>query len=193
MTLKLPSALELTLPAALVGGSTRSHDDVQADVLALFDECAPGLRRYVVSFGLSTEAADDVVQEVFLSLFKHLCLGRSRSNLKGWIFQVGHNHALKQRQRHARAQQIDGGWLGDLADALVDPADNPEERVAGDQRRRRLQSVVRALPEQDRQCLYLRAEGLRYREIARTLGVSLGSVAKSVTRAVARLSRADIG
>jgi RNA polymerase sigma-70 factor (ECF subfamily) len=52
-------------------------------------------------------------------------------------------------------------------------------------------AVARALPEQDQCCLTLRAEGLRYREIARVLGISVGSVANSLARALGRLSRAD--
>jgi RNA polymerase sigma-70 factor (ECF subfamily) len=47
------------------------------------------------------------------------------------------------------------------------------------------------MPERDRQCVYLRAEGLCYRDIARTLGISLGSVAKSLTRALTRLTSAE--
>jgi RNA polymerase sigma-70 factor (ECF subfamily) len=54
----------------------------------------------------------------------------------------------------------------------------------------RIQAVIRALPEQDRRCLFLRAEGLRYREIAEALGISLGSVANSLERAIGKLSRA---
>ena len=64
--------------------------------------------------------------------------------------------------------------------------------VAG-QRQSHLQAVVRALPDRDRQCLQLRAEGLRYREIAAVLGVSVGTVASSLARAVARVRRADGG
>ncbi len=48
---------------------------------------------------------------------------------------------------------------------------------------------MRALPEQDRACLALRAEGIRYREIAEILGVSLGTVALSLERSLAKLSR----
>ena len=51
-----------------------------------------------------------------------------------------------------------------------------------------MRAVLRAMPERDRQCVYLRAEGLRYREIANVLGMSLGGVAKSLARAIARLS-----
>jgi RNA polymerase sigma-70 factor (ECF subfamily) len=48
-----------------------------------------------------------------------------------------------------------------------------------------------ALPKQDRMCLYLRAEGLRYREIANVLGMSLGAVSTSLTRSLERIGRAD--
>ena len=48
------------------------------------------------------------------------------------------------------------------------------------------------MPERDRHCVCLRAEGLTYRDIASTLGVSLGSVAKAMVRAIARLTAADM-
>ena len=59
------------------------------------------------------------------------------------------------------------------------------------QMRTRLLTVANALPDRDRRCLQLRAEGLRYREIAHVLGVSLGTVANTMARALARLRRAD--
>jgi RNA polymerase sigma-70 factor (ECF subfamily) len=59
------------------------------------------------------------------------------------------------------------------------------------QRRRHLLAVVQALPQTDQSCLRLRAEGLRYREIAAVLGVSLGTVSTSLARSLSRLSRAD--
>jgi RNA polymerase sigma-70 factor (ECF subfamily) len=77
------------------------------------------------------------------------------------------------------------------ADAQADSALNPEQQAAAAQRQMRLQSLVRALPEQDRCCLALRAEGLRYREIAEILGISLGSVAGSLARSLHRIARAD--
>src|SRR5688572_27129892 len=91
------SAFGLSLPASLAGYGD-SSPFVQAEVLRLFDDCSPRLRRYVRAFGLNTEATEDVVQEVFLQLFRHLQLGRSRANLRGWIFRVGHNLALKDRK-----------------------------------------------------------------------------------------------
>lgn len=194
MPSKTDSTLDLSLPSALAGGGPdHAVEIIQRDVLHLFDECGGGLRRYVASFGLTVEATDDIVQEVFLQLSRHLQLGRSRRNLRGWVFQVGHNLALKHREKAARRRRTESEWDGTLEDLVVDPSGTPEELLADDRRGRRLRAVVEALPERDRRCLYLRAAGLRYREIAKTLGVSLGSVAKSLTRALRRLAIADEG
>jgi RNA polymerase sigma-70 factor (ECF subfamily) len=73
----------------------------------------------------------------------------------------------------------------------ADPGLNPEEQLASSQRQERLLAVLRALPEQDQYCLYLRAEGLRYREISEVLGISLGTVSNSLGRSLGRLGRAD--
>ena|SRR6266850_3211286 len=188
-TAKLQSAIGLPFPVTLPADDRTSA--AEADVLLLFDECAPGLRRYVGSFGLGGAATEDLVQEVFLALFKHLCLGRPATNLKGWLFQVAHNLALKQRHKTLQRQATEGAWDAELTERVIDRAANPEERLADEQRRQRLSEILRLMPERDRRCVYLRAEGLRYRDIAKTLNVSLGSVAKSLVRAVARLTAAD--
>jgi RNA polymerase sigma-70 factor, ECF subfamily len=188
---KLRSAIELPLPSTLPGEAVSSRR-VEDEVLSLFDACEPGLRRYVASFGLGPEVTDDLIQDVFLALFRHLRLGRPRTNLKGWLFQVGHNLALKQRQKGLNRQRTEGDWDAVVAERAIDPAANPEERLADERRRLRLRAAVREMPERDRRCLYLRAEGLCYRDIARTLNISLGSVAKSLTRAVTRLATVDM-
>jgi RNA polymerase sigma-70 factor, ECF subfamily len=72
-----------------------------------------------------------------------------------------------------------------------DPSPDPEEHLAFLQRQARLLAVVRALPVDDERCLRLRAEGLKYREIAGVLGMSLGAVSIALTRSLARLERAD--
>jgi RNA polymerase sigma-70 factor (ECF subfamily) len=79
---------------------------------------------------------------------------------------------------------------GDIDD-VRDMAPNPEHAFQIKQRQTRLLAIVAALSEQDRCCLHLRAEGLRYREIADILGISLGSVALSIGRSLERLRNAD--
>jgi RNA polymerase sigma-70 factor (ECF subfamily) len=104
---------------------------------------------------------------------------------------VAHNLALKQRQRAVRRGLIEATWDAVFADHVRDDGLNPEEHLAEKQRQQYLADVLQLMPERDRQCIHLRAEGLCYRDIAKTLGVSLGSVAKSVARAMTRLTAAD--
>jgi RNA polymerase sigma-70 factor (ECF subfamily) len=163
---------------------------LEEEVVSLFGQLRRPVLRYVLSFHIPVADAEEIVQEVFLALFRHLRQGRSRANLQGWIFKVAHNSALKQRIRSRRyAEQF--SYLPVYSDAPADSSPGPEERMAATERRQRLLALVRALPEQDQWCLSLRAEGLRYREIARVLGMSLGSVANALSRALSRLTRAE--
>jgi RNA polymerase sigma-70 factor (ECF subfamily) len=72
---------------------------------------------------------------------------------------------------------------------VAHPQLDPEEELLEGRRHRRLLAEVNTMPEIDRCCLYLRAEGLRYRDIAGVLGVSLGGVSLALSRALARLGK----
>ncbi len=165
--------------------------DAEQEVIQLFDELRGRLLRYLLGFGVPSQEGEEVIQEVFLALFLHLRRGKSRQNLRGWIFRVAHNLGLKRRRARTREATNVLASEGTLAAARPDPAENPEEQLLSSQRQKRLQAVLRALPEQDQCCLSLRAEGLRYREIAEILDISLASVSASLGRSLARLSRAD--
>lgn len=186
-TLVLPTIIEI---------ESGRQPDVEAEVLALFDECGAPLLRYVGAFGVRAPDTEDVVQDVFLSLFRHVQLGRPRTNLRGWLFRVAHNLALKHRQRTRKRQLTETMDVSEVcgrrgAGTALASTSDPERELASDQRRQRLLAVFRALPERDRRCLSLRAEGLRYREIADALGISLGAVAKSLARSMTRMVNAD--
>ncbi|HTX14785.1 MAG TPA: sigma-70 family RNA polymerase sigma factor [Candidatus Baltobacteraceae bacterium] len=160
------------------------------EVISLFNQLRAPLLRYTFSLGVHRHDGEDLIQEVFLSLFRHLQHGRPRSNLRGWAFRVAHNLALKQRQSRQKRAEISASGM-ELAQ--VAPDTDPEERFAEEQRQEILLTVMRALPEQDQNCLRLRAEGLRYREIAEVLGMSLGAVSNSLARSFERLNRAGGG
>jgi RNA polymerase sigma-70 factor (ECF subfamily) len=186
----MDSTLSALLRAAAQAERPSKPSPLEEEVVNLFDQFRDRLLRYALSAGLSIEDGEEIVQEVFLALFQHLQRGKPRQNLRGWLFRVTHNLALRQRGQSRRNPQI---TVGPYESALpVDPAPSPEDQLAGSEREERLQKVLRALPEQDQRCLYLRAEGLRYREIAEALDMSLGSVSMSLGRSLARLGRADL-
>jgi RNA polymerase sigma-70 factor, ECF subfamily len=184
------SALSLPGSAIEAGCASPAASALVAELVSLFDQWWDRLLRYVISFGLPVQDAEDIVQEVFLSLYRHLHHGRSRSNLRAWIFRVAHNLSLKRRRQAQAGLQKPSEEGVAWTDLLLDPNPNPEDQMASGQRRQRLLAVVSVLPEQDRRCLILRAEGLRYREIAEVLDVSLGAVSLSLERSLTRLARA---
>ena len=185
-------AYEVPFPASSPSRTVDKQSECEEEVIHLFGLFRNPLLRYVISVGLSRHDGEEIVQEVFLALFRHLQLERSRQNLRGWIFRVAHNLALKQRAANKIAQT-----MLDSDEAATrrqpDKAPNPEQQAASNQRWQRMQAVLRVLPEQDRSCLYLRAEGLRYREIAAALGISLGAVSIALARSVARMKPVDEG
>lgn len=166
-----------------------SASPLEHEVIGLFDRFRRPLLRYLMSLRIPAPEAEEIVQDTFVLLFQHLGRGKSRENLPGWLFAVAHRLGLK---RHARAHRRVDRFTDDAEfQRAADTAyPDPEERMELIERRERLISEVDALPERDQRCLSLRAEGLRYRDIAGVLGISLGSVANSLERAMARLTRA---
>jgi RNA polymerase sigma-70 factor (ECF subfamily) len=194
--LKMASFSSSSIPRLILSHAAgeRTSDSsfaLEQEVLCLFDSLRGRLLRYATSFGLSLHDGEDVIQETFLALFRHLLLGRSRENLHGWLFRVTHNLALKRRTQNQSGPgmveaDLEMGW------DFRDPNPGPDEQLLFSERQARLLSVLRALPEVDRACLSLRAEGLRYREISKVLGISLGSVAGSLARSLARMERTEM-
>jgi RNA polymerase sigma-70 factor (ECF subfamily) len=169
---------------------------LEQEVVELFDQLRGRLLRYALNFGVPVQDGEEIIQEVFLALFQHLQQGKPRENLRGWVFRVAHNLTLKRR---ASLSSLGTSFstasffeeqLGEESAFFADPAPNPEAQSASNQAQRQLLAVFRVLPEQDRRCLILRAEGLRYREIGQALGMSLGAVSMSLSRSLARMARA---
>ena len=153
-----------------------------------FEALGHKISRYVQSLGVAAGDVDDVLQEVFLALFRHVAGGGPRTHVRGWVFRVAHNLGMRQlRSEHRlRSKAVESRHLR----ANIAPRD-PEEQLLDGLRQKQLLAVFAALPEKDRQCLALRLEGLRYREIGEALGISLGTVANSVARSLEKLERAE--
>jgi RNA polymerase sigma-70 factor, ECF subfamily len=187
--MRIPQADAFASPG-LLHSSARARSArpsaLEEEVTGFFAQFHNPLFRYLLSLGLTTPDGEEIIQEVFLALFQHLKGGKPRHNLRGWIFRVGHNQALKLRQRDSLRPMQPGDRL---AVQPLDPEPDPEQQALSSQSQRRLSAVIRALPEPDRACLSLRAEGFRYREIAEILGMSLGAVARSLEQSLAKLSR----
>src|ERR1700730_1980104 len=150
----------------------------------LYRDLRKPLLRYLVCLGLSADEAQDVVQDAFLTLHRHLDSGGSRENIRSWLFRVAHNAARNRQNRYERrfAAPLEDG----LAFALNDAT--PEQAVLENETFSRLRKAIRLLTESERECLLLRAGGLRYREIGEVLELSPSTVGDTVERAIRKLA-----
>jgi RNA polymerase sigma-70 factor (ECF subfamily) len=133
---------------------------------------------------LSPDEAQDVVQDAFLSLHRHLTSGNSQENIRSWLFRVAHNQA---RNRQTSYQRRFAAPLDASCDDLLDHR-TPEQELLAKEKFRQLRAAIPSLTESERECLLLRAEGLRYREIGEVLGIATSTVADSVDRAIRKLA-----
>jgi RNA polymerase sigma-70 factor (ECF subfamily) len=142
------------------------------------------LLRYLVCLGLSMDEAQDVVQDAFLGLHRHLSAGGSTENIRGWLFRVAHNRARNRQNSYDRRF---GASLDPEFDSLLDEA-TPERVVLEKEKFRQIGKAIRVLTDCERECLLLRAEGLRYREIGEVLEIPTSTVGDTVDRAVKKLA-----
>ena len=175
------------------------------EATTLYQELRKPLLRYLAGLGLSADEAQDIVQESFLSLHKHLAdrgslrgadpknrpgktgldgAADSQQNIRSWLFRVAHNRARNHQQSYSQR-------MGKPLDTVFDAASSaatPEQAALERERFRRMDKAVRTLAVQERECLMLRAEGLRYREIGEVLGIPTSTVADVVDRAIKKLA-----
>jgi RNA polymerase sigma-70 factor (ECF subfamily) len=155
-----------------------------SEVTTLYRELREPLLRYLVCLGLTSDEAQDVVQDAFLSLQRHLASEGKQENIRGWLFRVAHNQARnRQTSYHRRFGESLEGEMDFQADQAT-----PEQRVLENEKFRRLASAIRLLTESERECLLLRAGGLRYREIGEVLGIAVSTVGDTVERAIRKLA-----
>jgi len=162
---------------------------VGQDVARLFEQLRDSIYRYVMLVIGNASDAEEITQEVFLHLYRCLQKGQTIKNVRAWTFRVAHNSALNRKNGAKHLVSMD--WPAENTGCRhpCDTAPNPEESVLQQEENRRLQAAFSQLSVQQRQCLILRAEGLRYRQIAEVVGISVANVAQSLHRSIKKLTR----
>ena len=154
-------------------------------------------RIYRVAFGITRSHGDaeEVVQDVFLTLFRKIDSFEGRAALGTWLYRVAANAALiKRRGKRAEVEvhledylptfKADGHREGDRGMLLADWSGTPErERLSGEAREI-LEEGLALLPDHYRAILVLRdVEELSNEEVAEALGESVASVKSRLHRA----------
>jgi RNA polymerase sigma-70 factor (ECF subfamily) len=148
---------------------------------ALFEEHGAAVYRFASVLLRHRQDAEDVVQETFLKLLRHLSSGGDTANVRGWLFTVAAN-AARDRQRLAMR------WMPWTA--VREPTVPAPQLADEDGRLEAARVTMLRLRPRDRLLLGLRAQGLSYREIGAAAGIRTASVGRLLARAMDRWQRA---
>ena len=154
-------------------------------VTDLYADYQTKIYQYVVMIGCAPDSAQEITQEAFLRLYMVLRAGKKVEHPRAWVYRVAHNLAFDAAGCRAREAV--------LSDALVEKLASRERGAEQALLEREWQDGFQAefqnLSRQQRLCLELRAEGLRYREIASALGIQTSTVGRFLGRAMTRLKK----
>src|SRR5690349_22118698 len=153
---------------------------IEDRVTTLFEALRGSMLGYIVSvFGIATAAeAEDITQDAFLQLHRMLQKGHAIENPRAWLFRVAHNLAIGRLKLRQFVAPLDDLEWDEISRRIPDPGMSPEQRAQRVEDFARLYIAMGRLSVQERECLHLRSEGLRYHEIAEVLGISTPAVGK---------------
>ena len=138
--------------------------------------------------GVPLQDREDVAQEVFVRIFRHLGGFRTGTPFHSWVYRIAVNAAHDYRAGERR-RAWDTPWDEGLE--IPDPASGPEKAAEGIDLRDRLLRALSVLTRRERAVFVLKElEGLETREVARTLRIAAVTVRRHLGRARRRLERA---
>ena len=133
--------------------------------------------RYLYRLTGDYETAQDLAQETFIQAYKGILKTNSELRLKAWLYRIATNNA---RQFYRRRKLLSFIPFTDSRKSEVPDVNNQPDSVV---EKMAIQETLNKVPAKQRVCIVLHfVEGLKYREIAETLGISEDAVRKRIAR-----------
>jgi len=172
--------------ARILRGLRAGFEESYEELIARFEQPVYGMVYRLLG---NQPDACDVVQEVFLKVFRSVHAFREQSSLRTWIYRIAVNEAHNHRRwfvRHCRLEvsleQEDPDQLGTLQCA-ADPGRSPFEQAMDSETRVLVERALTRINPVFRTAVVLRdIQNLSYEEIADILQVSLGTVKSRILR-----------
>jgi len=159
-------------------------------------------RHYQRAYGLAYtlcsgdgEEAKDAVQEAFIKAFRNLNKFKEGAAFYTWLFKIIVNTCIDRKRGAKRWKKLFSFWPssrsdGDSSEELLEVEDtadssNPLCELENREMGQRIKKAIMDLPENQRLAFYLKvAEGMKIKEIARTMGSAEGTIKTHLFRAI---------
>lgn len=147
------------------------------------------LLRYIWRLGVGRpEDREDILQNVFLSVYKNLRSFDQGLSFSSWIYRIAHNETVSWFRRTAARPEHLSSFEGDDLSVLVSDIELPDRAAMTNERAILVRKALEELSPKYRDPLFLRFfEGKSYEEIADILEMPTGTVATLVRRGKERL------
>lgn len=156
----------------------------------LVERHAAAVLRLAVAVSGDTSAAEDALQQTFLSAYQHASGYRGDASVRTWLFTIARNAAYRLRAKAEREQPVEEPLMKLGAEAGWGTED-PEAIAIAAERKEALREAMARLCTADREVLVLRdLEGLSGAEAAQILGLGERALKSRLHRARLRLAAA---
>ena len=174
-------ATDGSLAEAAQGGDVRALE-------TLLDRHEAKVLRVLAFLGGAAQDREDVAQEIFIRVIKHIGGFRRGLPFGAWLYRVTVNASHDHRRRSERTGHDEVSWSEGLD--LADEGAGPAEELRHTELQQALRDALERLSERERAVFVLREiEGLESADVARALGITRITVRRHLGRARRRLQR----
>ena len=150
------------------------------------------LYSYLLRLSRDRDAADDLLQEVFIKVIKKLNSYSEREKFSAWLFTIAHHTVMDyfRSGRRRREESLDAAYEDGvpLSDTLAAAEPGPDRLMEDAERAAVIQDAFDRLSCDQREIFLMRHySGLSFKEIAGILGVPVGTVLARMSRAMAKV------
>lgn len=180
----------LSIMQAISNAALSKADNLHKRVTVLYETHRDGIYRFLVAQGIPPSVAQEVTQDVFVKLFIALRDNVEITSEQGWLYSVAARSAVDHWRREGTPIWVELDAANAGTGVFTSDELGPEALAIQAENLRRFADALIHLPKEQRMCVQLRSEGLRYREIATILGVAISTASEWLSTAVERLRRA---
>lgn len=132
------------------------------------------------------DEAQEVTQEVFITVYRKLKSFKFKSSFKTWIYRIAINSAINSAKKRSKEQSRTVGFNDE--NKFNRTVDSVSDKIEKEQHEKTISTLLEALTPDQRACIVLRnIEGLGYQEMSESLGININTVRTRLKRAREKL------